>query len=333
MNKNKYKLLFTHRFWDSDISYITSKIENWYTFLLPNDFSNENLRELIKDSEVVIGEPPSKEVLDSAKKLKLIQIPWTGVDRLDFNMLKKYDFKICNSHSNANSVAELAVALLFSIIKYVPLHDKNLRKKNWMRPSPNNEYGKYIPRMMARKQVLIIGYGAVGQKIARMLSGFDVKISIINKTEPDHCQHSYFPSTEKINAAATADYIFICLPLTKETENYIDKQFYSACKKSTYIVNTSRGNICNEKDLYEALKNERIAGAAIDTWYQYPNAQNKEILPSSFPFHKLKNVVLSPHQGGFSRGELPHLDDAIKNLILYAHNKRLINVVDVNQQY
>jgi lactate dehydrogenase-like 2-hydroxyacid dehydrogenase len=139
----------------------------------------------VKESapQPIISKPPIKKAKKIAKKLKLIQVPWTGVDRLDFELLKKFrDVIICNSHSNCLAVAEYAVALLFDLVKKISYHDQLLRDGNWNRPSEAHEVNYNIfSSYVSNKKVGILGYGNIGKKIKKILNGFDCSFYIVNE--------------------------------------------------------------------------------------------------------------------------------------------------------
>ena len=89
----------------------------------------------------------------------------------------------------------------------------------------------------------------------------------------------------------------MAIPLTPETEGLIDAHALEAMKSTAFLINVARGAIIDEKALYQALKEGQIAGAAIDTWYQYPGSDAKR-MPASLPFHMLDNVIMTPHTSG-----------------------------------
>lgn len=104
--------------------------------------------------------------------------------------------------------------------------------------------------------------------------------------------------------------------------------------KSSIFINVSRGEIVNETDLYYALKNNIIGSAGIDTWYNYPSFKNPDVYPSiKHDFHKLDNIILSPHRSGYIEDGFPHLDDAIDNLNKFTKNEQLINIVSLKNGY
>ena len=335
---SKIRVLLGKNFFQKDLEYITSRLAENVEIVTPPDFSSETLAEVVKNEiDVFLGEPSSKNILDNAASLKLIQIPWTGVDRLNFDLLRQYPFPVCNSHSNARAVAEYAVSLMFAVTKAIPIHDRYLRQGKWCRPKQNSESFFSPPELIRNKTVGIIGYGAIGKLIAEMLNGFSVTLQAVEAKQydtPPTPLVKIMPPVQMLDIVEESDFLFVAIPFTACTEGMINKNVFNKMKPTAYLINTSRGQVLAEEDLYNALKTKQIAGAAIDTWYNYPKPDSPDVLPSKdFPFHKLDNIVLSPHRAGFARGLLPHLDDAVENLNRLATGKPLINILDLEVGY
>lgn len=329
----KIRVLLTRRFMPEDMDYIRSRIAPNVELIVPDDLGPAALAEAVQNgAEVLLGEPPGKEVLDKAKDLRLIQVPWTGVDRLDFALLRQYPFTVCNSHSSAGVVAEYACALLLSAAKWIPYHDRQLRRGKWCRPNQGDSGLFRPPESLRGKTAGIVGYGAVGRALAGMLDGFGMFLRAVDARPEDETPRplSRLGGPERLlEMIAAADYLVVAAPLTPDTRGMIGAEAFDRMKSSAYLINVSRGELIVEEALYRALEERRIAGAAIDTWYQYPTAKQPDVFPSGrFPFHELDNLILSPHRAGFARGELPHLDDAIENINRFASGRELINVVD-----
>jgi phosphoglycerate dehydrogenase-like enzyme len=336
--EQKIRVLLLRKFFDEDLAYIRAHLSAAIELVAPAQFTPQALAEAADGNiQAMLGEPQSKEILDNARDLKLIQIPWTGVDRLNFQLLRRYHFTVCNSHSNARVVAEYAVSMMLAAAKWIPLHDRFMRCGKWCRPTPDGKGLFLPPEQIHGRSVGILGFGAIGQSIADMLSGFSVSIHAVDAkpfssapagicriVEPDRM-------TEVV---AAADFLFVTVPLTENTRGMINRTFFKNMKPTSYFINTSRGEVVVEEDLYTALRDRLIAGAAIDTWYKYPTADNPETTGSDkFPFQELNNIVMSPHRAGFAKGLVPHLDDAIENLNRLAAGRELINVVDLNAGY
>lgn len=333
------KVLLTKPFFKSDIDYIKSNLSEKVEIIQPANFTEDSITELAPDADVLFGAFFTDKLLGVAKSLKFIQVPWTGVDNLDFETLKKHQVTICNSHSNATIVAEHAVALMFDAAKKISYHDRLLRQGNWNRPKPDNS-NEVSPfsRPISGSKVGIIGFGAIGKKVYQMLSGFSCQFKVFTK-DPlgDYLKQpniNVFSPEEKEKNIAELDFVFIAIPLTNETKGSLNHTFFDSLSRKAIIINISRGAVFNEADLYTALANKTIAGAAIDTWYNYPNKENPITPPSKqHDFHLLNNVVLSPHRAGFIDGSFPHLDDAIENLNRLAEGKELINVISLEKKY
>lgn len=328
------KVLLTKKFYSKDLEYIKSGLDAGIQLIDPQDYTEETLIKNNKEVKVLLGAFVSERLLNESKDLELIQIPWTGVDKLDYNTLSKFNVDVCNSHSNGNVVAEMSVALFLSAVKGIVYHDNQLRKGFWNRPTPNNS-NSFSPfsREISKMTIGILGYGSIGKAIHRMLGGLCSNFSVLT--------HSGIGSDESVNYYEYAneqefyeniDCLFVCLPLTSKTIGYVDSQRLGWMKKGSFLVNTARGSVINEKDLYEALKKNHLDGAAIDTWWQGPSAK-EEFHPSEFPFKDLDQIVMSPHRSGMIQGSLPHLDDVITNLNNLHRGLPLINKVDIKEKY
>jgi len=328
----KVQCLMTRRFWDGDIDFLKANVTGDVEFIVPENYSSEGLVRAIQKHTVRIflGEVPSEEVLNSAQDLELMQIPWNGVESLDFHMLKKYSIAVCNSHSNALSVAELAIGLMFSCIKQIPSHDKALRKGNWRRPGSDD---CCFPELLTGKNIVFAGYGSVGQAISRMLSGFGLNVTAVARSEKTVNGVPVYGSGRIKSVLPHADIVFVTVPLTQRTRGLIGTSELEAMPSQSYLINVARAEVIDEESLYMALKHGVIAGAAVDTWYMRPERGVSASPVSRFPFHELNNIVMSPHRGGMARDKLLHLNDVAENLNRYARGDKLLHLVNIKEGY
>lgn len=330
----KKKVLLTKPFFEKDINYIKSGLLPEVELITPENYELETLLSLSKDVEVFLGPNLLPTLLENAKNLELIQIPWTGVDKLELSNLKGYDFVLCNSHSNSLAVAEHSVALALSLLKKIPYHHNELKNGIWNRPKADAS-NEVSPFSISVKDLNIglLGYGSIAAKIHKLLLGFECDFYVCSKSPKDFSKEKRISESfllENIDDFLQhIDILFICLPLTSETNQLLDSSKLKYLKGG-YLVNTARGEIINEEDLFELLSNKTIKGAAIDTWTGIIKDGEK---PSSFGFEKLNNVILSPHRAGMIEGALPHLDDAITNINNLCQGLPLINIVDINKKY
>ena len=335
----KLQILLTRKFFQQDIDYIKTRLLPDCEVIIPEEYTEKSLLKYAGEMDVFLGNFLSEGLLRNARKLRLIQIPWTGVDNLDFNLLSKFKVTVCNSHSNSGIIAEHAIAMLLALLKKIPYHHNLLKDGLWNRPEEGMVQRSDVDIFsdtILYKTIALIGYGAIGRKIRQYLSGFDLRfIATNNFNETDNCEElDQITTPDNLDVILSqADVVFVTVPLTPETENLIDRVAFQHFKSSAFLVNISRSRIVNEEALYEALVKGRIRGAAIDTWYQYPGKSQKQIFPSKFPIHTLHNVLLSPHRAGFVKDTLPHLDDAIDNINNLAQEKTLKNVVNIKNRY
>lgn len=333
--KDKLKVLLTKLYFDSDKHYINNLVSDIADLVDTKDYSETGLLKEIEKVDVLFGSFVSDKLLANAKNLKLIQIPWTGVDNLNYELLRKYNIPVCNSHSNSEAVAEHAFSLLLSLLKKIPYHDKLMRQGDWNRPKKDilSVYDNFSDKLQG-KSVLFIGYGSIAKKIAHYLLPFNCEISAVDESDNMHQElRSVYKPSELDIAINKHDIIFVTVPYTEKTNNLLDESRFSKFRSTSYLINISRGNIVNGKALYEALLNNQIAGAAVDVWYNYPKADQLTYPSLDFPFHELNNLIMSPHRAGFIKGELPHLDDAIENIKRLYDGKALINLIDLNKKY
>lgn len=333
------KVLLTKDFLPGDLDYISMRLLPGIELVSPRSYDDLSLRELAPEADVLLGGYVSEILLSYATKLKFIQIPWTGIDNLDFELLGKHNITVCNSHSNAGVVAEHAVAMMFDAAKKITYHDKLLRQGKWNRVNPgrSNEISPFSS-MVSKSKVGVVGFGAIGRKIFEFLKGFDCIFKVFNKEEvmfrKEMCNLTVFPTSAIHSELNDLDYVFVAVPLTPSTRKMINKDFLSSMNREAVLINISRGEVVNEKDLYDAVYTKSIAFAAIDTWFNYPTHDMPEVFPSAdFDFHLLDNIVLSPHRAGYMKAGFPHLDDAIENLNRFYQGKSLINVVSLIERY
>lgn len=333
----KTKILLTRNFLDVDIKYIIDRLKmeagDSFEITKPESYDEAGILNKIKDVEVLLGPFVTKNILQATGNIKLIQVPWTGMDTFDFDAVAETDVTVCNSHSNSSAVAEFGVALLLDLIKKISYHDRKMRTGNWNRDEQPLDLKS---GMMADKTVCILGYGNIGSKIGRIVHSFGSKILAVNKqTIPLHSEvYKYYNIYNWIDAIAEADICIITLPLTLQTKGLINKNSVSKIKRRCIIVNLSRSDIVDEDAIYESLVNGTVSGYASDVWWNSPGrgASNCHVSKSN-RFEDLENVILSPHRAGYVEDTLPHLDDAIDNIANFILQKPLINIVNTESHY
>lgn len=263
--------------------------------------------ELVIDSErclsecpaldAVVANPLPREFFEKAVRLKAVFVPFVGINHLPADLLLERGVEVFNCHGNAESVAERALALTLAAYGRVIEFHNDLKEGKW--------HGFWIGRghedfwhSIFRKPCAILGTGAIGTTLARLLKAFDCPVTGYRRRRipetPPHFDSVVYSVEE---AVRDAEIVFIALPLTAETEGLVSRELL-ASMKGKFLVNVGRGGIVDEEGLYRALADGVLLGAAIDTWYVYPPKGASEGAPSRFPIQELPNVVLSPHVAG-----------------------------------
>ncbi len=302
---------------DEDINVLFSEKENSKKYIL-------------ETADAVISGPVSEEELLDAKNLKMIQVPYAGVDEFDLNLvMEERGIILANVHGNALSVAEHAFGLMLSLAKGIVRNDRDLRNgywHGWMSREPNLE--------MEGKTVCIIGLGNIGKGVARFAKAFGMKVVGVKKNpEKIDDVDSVFSSGDIDKAVENADFIVVAVPVTQETKGFINKQLLDKMR-GKFLVNVARGTVVDEKALFVALKNGILKGAAIDTWWVYPNSPYEFAYPSHYPFWLLDNVILSSHTAGYSDGSIrKNWTEAVRNVMRFFSGKPVENLISVEKGY
>jgi len=330
------KVLLSKYFQPTDIDYLSERLDVSVELVTPAAYDESTIVKSMPGVDVVFGGMITEAIAEAAGSVAFFQIPWTGVDSVNMELLRKHQLSVCNSHSNSQVVAEHAVGMWLATAKKLAVHDRFMRSGNWNRVNPEGNAVSPFSAPIRGSHCLLVGCGAIGQSIAQFISGFGCDVSSLTLSgskRHESLQHCY-KLDELDQALVNADVVFTSVPLTEATSSLFGEAQFGAMKNSAIFVNLSRGAVVDEQALYTALEKQQIAGAAIDTWYQYPSKDKPVVLPSArFDFQNLDNLLLSPHRAGYSNSGFPHLDDAIENINRYVHGKPLLNCVDALKGY
>ncbi len=272
------------------------KLQNKIYKLFPNAklnldgkrFYKDELINFIKDADgVIVGlEPIDSEVLDSCPNLKIISKYGVGLNNIDLDECKRRDIAIgWTGGVNRLSIAEMALGFMLMFSRNLFITANQLKKGVW------NKSGGFE---LSRKTIGIIGVGFIGKELIRLLKPFGCKIlvnDIINQDE--YYSKEGLIEVSKKELFKKSDIVTIHTPHNEITENMVTLDILKSMKPSSYILNTARGGIINEKDLKYALQNKIIAGAGIDAYIEEP--------PTDKEFIELPNLICTPHIGGNSK--------------------------------
>ena len=245
------------------------------------------LREITKVNVVVVRSRTkiTRDVIEKSKTLELIARPGTGVDNIDLKAAQDNDIPVFTSvEASINSVAELAIAFAISLSRSIPQADSKMKEGVWSKDT-------LMGNELKNKQFGVIGMGRIGRRTAQLAHALEMNVLAYEKLkiEDSFCKKYNIKQVTLNQLLKKSDFVSLHLPFTKETNNIIGKKELELMKSTAYIINTARGQLISEKDLYIHLKNSRIAGAALDVFSVEP-PKNKGII-------RLSNVIATPHIG------------------------------------
>ncbi len=285
--------------------------------------------------ELLIAGRPKAEHLQSSPSLRAAIVPFAGVPPETRQALKEYPkIQLHNSHHNAVPTAEHALALMFACSKNIVTADQQLRNNDW-----HFCYEEGGSILCSGKTALILGYGAVGKHIAKLCAAIGLKLLATRaQIEEPYVEDSVeiHPMASLADLLPQANFLFLALPLTKQTKGLIGASEFSLLKSSSILINVARGEVVQEEALFNALSKKQIHGAGIDVWYQYPKEKSQRSCtePANYDFASLNNIVLSPHHGGNSDGtEKLRAQHLAKMLNQAASGKELANKICQERAY
>jgi len=256
---------------------------------LGRKFTEQDLVELIADIDVLVAgtEPITEAVLSKASRLKLIVRVGIGLDSVDLGAARQRGIAVSYTpDAPSPSVAELTIGLMIDLLRSSHISNLRMRKGDWYR---------YFGRRVSEVTIGIIGAGRIGSRVIKHLGGFECRRILVNDLDPEIVLPNHptcaIERVPKEQIYREADVISLHIPLTSKTRGLISEKEFKQMRSDTLLINTSRGGIVHEEDLFEALKSNRISGAAIDVFEQEPYSGN---------LATLDNCLLTAHMGSMS---------------------------------
>lgn len=247
--------------------------------------------------DAVVANPLDISYFEGTQCLKALFVPFVGVNHLPAELLLERGVSVFNCHGNAESVAERALAMTLAGFGRIIEFHNDLQRGIWHGFWVNKGKEDFWHSIF-RKRCAILGAGAIGQALAGLLKAFGCTVSGYRRRPDAQLPPGFDTMSADLEQAVTgAELVFVTLPLTELTKGLVDGRILRAMK-GAFLVNVGRGAVVAEADLYQALVDGTLSGAALDVWYTYPEKGQTEGWPSRFPFHDLPNVVLSPHVAG-----------------------------------
>lgn len=246
------------------------------------------------DAAIMGVAPFTERIIGMADKMQIVSRHGVGYDAIDVPALTKAGIPLSVvGIANSVTVAEHALFFMLALAKRAVLYDREVRKGNWDIRYDAPAYD------LAGKRVLILGYGRIGRRLVPMVKamGMDVHVHDPYVIQDALVTAGVTPVEDWRAALPEMDFLSVNCPKNEETNSMIGTAELASMKPTAYVVNTARGNIIEEKALYQALKNNVIAGAGIDPFVVEPATPDE-------PLFELDNIIVSPHSAGVTRESL-----------------------------
>lgn len=294
-------------------------------------------------TEVLYAGAPPRD-LARAPRLKWVQVHMAGIDALhDHPIYTESAVPLTTTSGvHAGTIAEYAITVLLALAHRVPTMVEWQRRGGW--PPDQQRWPLFVPTEVRGATLGLIGYGSIGRELARIATtAFGMRVLACKRdpsqrVDPGYCApgtgdpdgrlpDAWFPPEKLRDLLGRSDVLVMAAPLTPRTDRMLGAAEFAAMRPSAYFINVGRGATVDESALAAALRERRLAGAAIDVFAQEPP-------PAGHPFYALDNVIVSPHVSGF----LPSYDDRCselfaENLGRYLAGAPLLNLVDRARGY
>jgi D-3-phosphoglycerate dehydrogenase len=280
----------------------------------------EELKKIIPEYDAIIIRSETKlkgDIIEAATRLKVIGRAGIGLDNVDLPVATKKGIVVMNTpQENAIAAAEHTIAMMLSISRKIPQATSSMKGGKW-------EKKKFMGVELYNKTLGLVGIGVIGTVVADRARGLKMKVIGYDPyLSPEVAEKKGVELLSLDELLARSDFISVHTPLTDETRNLIDMNAMTKMKKGVILINCARGGIINEKDLYEAIKGGKVAGAALDVFEKEPAVGN--------PLLELDEVVSTPHLGA-STGEAQEnvaiaIAQQVVDYLLHGEARNAVNI-------
>ena len=287
MNKPKIVVLDGFILNPGDISW--GEIESISDLKVYDRVDYDNVKDVAYDAWGILNSKVKfdKKLMQSLPNLKYIGMLATGYNMIDIEAAKELGITVTNVRGyGPQSVAQLVMAFVLSLSFRVVDHNNQVHNGDWVK-CKDYSFSSYPLIELENKTMGIFGFGDIGREVAKMSMGMGMKVLVYSRSKKEGFENA--SSLEEL--FERSDFLSLNAPLSKETENIVNKNLLSKMKKTAFLINTSRGGVIVEKDLADALNNGVIAGAGLDVLSKEPPTADNPLLTA-------KNCYITPHFAG-----------------------------------
>ncbi|MEJ7646949.1 MAG: D-2-hydroxyacid dehydrogenase [Chryseolinea sp.] len=272
-----------------------------------------------RDADIILTNKAllTASTIRQAKALKLICVTATGYNIVDIEAARAKNITVCNVPGyGTSSVAQHTFALILELANNVGTNAESVRSGAWEQ-SQDFSYTKGMLTELSGKTLGIVGFGQIGQQVARLAQAFDMTVLFYSRT-PKESNLGKYATLQKL--FSTCDIVSLHCPLTNDNEQFVNLDLLKIMKPSAWLINTSRGQLINEAHLADALKGRLLAAAAVDVLSVEPP-------PSSNPLLSAQNCLITPHNAWMSPEARKRILKATENNISAFLSRSPVNVV------
>lgn len=298
---------------------ITNAVEGWATWeRIAEKTPPETYLAKLANTDLLVGWPRPQWLLSTPVKLCLL--PSAGYDSyLNKGLEQRPDLIICNARgAYSPGVAEHCIGLMMALARRIPGYLEAQRSKTWLRNLGHDR--------IEGATACIVGLGDIGKEVARRCAGLGMRVTGVRSKSypPDGVVEKIYGTSQLAEAVSQADHVISTLPGGPATEKLFDAEIFDAMRPGAYFYNVGRGSVVDEKELIKKLQNGQLAGAGLDVFEEEP-------LPPGSPLWKVKNLLITPHVGGYNRD---YVDNRLSELVAtnlknYHEGKPLVNVIEL----
>ena len=312
------KILISDKLAEDGINYLNA--QEGIQIHIQTGLNEDALCEIIPEYDALLIRSDTQvtaKVLKASKNLKVVGRAGIGVDNVDLDVAMEQGVIVMNTpDANATTTAELAIAHMFSLSRNLPVANQSVKDGKW-------ERSKLMGAEIAHKTLAILGFGTIGRIVAQRGNGLGMRVIAYDPfVAPDIFAAYGAERVELDTLIKQADYLTLHCPLLEKTRHIIGREQLAMMKKSARLINCARGGLVDETALYDALKEGRLAGAALDVYEQEP--------PESSPLLTLDNIVFTPHLGASTKeAQVAVSVEIARQVVKYLNTGEAVNALNL----
>ena len=290
----------------------------------------EDVLPLVGDVPIVVTSYWTTGLGEAARSLRFMQVPGAGWDKIDPAGIPA-GVLVANCYEHERGIAEYTVMMMLALSRKLLEADRTIRQGIW-RLFPAAGHPNY-PELGSRT-VGIVGLGRIGREVSRLAGAFGMRriavdVAAIPRDVQEAIGLAWVGDASQLDRLLNeSDFVVIATTLNESSRGLLDAERLGQMKRTAFLINPARAEMCVERDLYQALRDRVIAGAALDPWWHYPKA-DEVVAPSEHPFQELDNVIMTPHTSGSTIETMAKRQQVVaSNVERFLRNEPVANVVE-----